>query len=122
MVCVSAGRPIAVFSDPHAGENWLHAHMHEVDLVFQLVDNHPPRSAADGEPAPEFLIRHASSHGGNDVVAWQVSDEVGHVLLHAPHELIQVVRQLVDIWQHLPAEDQIPLVRRLLEVAQQWPH
>jgi hypothetical protein len=121
MVCVRGGRPIAVFSDPHAGDAWLNAHMHEVELVYQLVDNHPPRAAADGERPPEFLIQHASSDGINDVAAWRVSDEVGQVLLHAPRELIEIVRQLVEIWQRLPAEDQIPLVRRLLEVAQQWP-
>ena len=121
MVCVRDGNPIAVFSDPNVGDAWLEAHIHEVDLVYQLVDNHPPRSAADGEPPPEFRSRHASSDGIDDVAAWRVSDEVGHVLLQAPRELLEVVHQLVEIWQRIPVEDQVPLVRRLLEVAEQWP-
>src|SRR5438309_1276800 len=102
MVCVRGDHPIAVFSDPHAGDAWLKAHIHEVDLVYQLVDNHPPRSAGGGERPPEFLTQHASSDGSNDVRAWRVSDEVGHVLLHAPRELIEVVHQLVEIWQRIP--------------------
>jgi hypothetical protein len=41
MVCLAAGRPVAVFTDLDAGDRWLAANLGTVDVVFVLEDGRP---------------------------------------------------------------------------------
>jgi hypothetical protein len=112
MVLVRQGRPIAVFTNRQAGDGWLDAHMDQVELVFMMNTNQP--SDAQGE-SPSDYLRHAlpSTNGHGH----RLSADVGHILVHSSPEMLGMVQQIVNTWRRLDEQNQMQMLRQILQVA-----